>query len=530
MPYIGYAFISLICLGVVLVSYSRISQRVHPLLLYGASAGMVLTTTLAGPYLVGSDIHLEYYYAQLRHGRDVLLPIIGTPQGTSILAYVSGSIWAYKIVYPLLFCLVPVILYYVYQRWLTPKQAFLASFLLIAFPAFSLELPAIARQAVAELVLVIAVYLILKSSLRNRYKLPTLGICGVLLPLIHYSIGIIALIIFSLGLLIDRVLKQEMWKPLLVLLVCTVIASCSYFPMAEGGAVVKKLGNLYDSFVPETLRVEVPKLEIPTSPRRQPPPTHIEKETKPGIPLQKRYSQLMQIAFGLDFMKVDALGKMFRVLQWLVILGVLIGLWKLRTRKSYWVLGGGFILISALCLVPGWASIMNASRFAHISLLLVAPAFALSMKSKYLPAILILYFLFTSGFVFEATQQPNVEEPIIPYNIGLSDHRIDLGATYNEGDVKVRKYIVENGLFPVSSDFFGADFIGEKVGLRGDINWPLPNRGDYLYVRSRNMRDKAFTIWNGVGCRRQVTPEDLGIDWNKNIVYQSGDAKVLELE
>ena len=62
MPYTGYAFTIAVCIIVGLVASSRIRERWYPFVLYGTGLGLVLITTLAGPYLIGSDIHLEYYW------------------------------------------------------------------------------------------------------------------------------------------------------------------------------------------------------------------------------------------------------------------------------------------------------------------------------------------------------------------------------------------------------------------------------------------------------------------------------------
>ena len=82
-PYLGLSFILAVCLAVVVVIFGNFNKRVYPFLLYGIAAGMVLMFSLAGPYLTGSDIHLEYCYANLRAGVDVVPPWIGIPLGAS---------------------------------------------------------------------------------------------------------------------------------------------------------------------------------------------------------------------------------------------------------------------------------------------------------------------------------------------------------------------------------------------------------------------------------------------------------------
>jgi len=540
MPYTGYAFTIAVCIIVGLVASSRIRERWYPFALYGTGLGLVLITTLAGPYLIGSDIHLEYYYAQLRAGKDVWAPLYITSYGTSVLGYVSSWIWTFKVIYPLLFALVPVILYKVFQKWLTPQQSFLASFLFIALPTFFMELPSISKEMIAELVLAALLFFLIKSSLSLKRKLPALVILGALIPLIHYSVAMVSVIIFGVGFLVGLILKNRMWKTLGATLAVIILASSIYFPLAEQGAVALHLGWYWNHLTPQALHISINM--IPQIQPEAPNPLGVTEFPGPRDPLVpppeptyiNKLEALMQAGLGADFMRVNVYGKMFRSLQWGILVLIGIGLWRLRKNKGYWVVASGAILILLLCLVPGWASILNTTRFMHLSLFLIAPAFAVALKPKYLLIILISYFLFTSGFIFEITKQPNVESITIPYSIGLSDHRMDLGATFTKDDVIARQYIIDNNLFPINSDVYGSYFFSEKVGQREDLNWalpktPVPLRG-YIFVRSRSTQDGTLTIWNGVGCRRFVDPSVYGIDFDENVIFQSGDSKVLEVK
>lgn len=522
MPYTGYALISIICVLVGLVAFGKIKEKAYPYVLFGIGATMVLMTTLSGPNLVGSDIHLDYYYAQLRNGVDVWAPLIGQPQGTSVLAYITDWIWAYKGIYPLLFCLTPIIMYFIFRRWIDHTRAFLGSFFFIAFPIFFMELPTIPKQMVAELCLMGSLLLCLVGLKRgNRWIYLPIGGLVALVPLIHYSVGIMGSIIFGVGLILALVWRNKLWKPLLVSFLAIIIASSIYFPLAENGAVAKKVGLLYNNIVPEVLQINIP----PPDSLRPPPEPPTEA---PDGPSPKRYEQTFLSGVGLDFFNISLLGKLFRVLQWIIIVGLILGLWKLKRNKEFLILGGGFILIAILMVLPEWSNILNASRITHISLLMLSLPITLSLKPKYLACILLPYFIFTSGLVFEATKQPNLETLTVPYNVGLSDHRMDLGATLTVDDGKVRDYIIENDLFPLTSDLWGAYFMIQKIGDRPDINRALPRQPqDYIFVRSRNVQDGTFTIWSGIGLRRFVTPENYGIDWNENIIYQSGDARVI---
>lgn len=529
MPYVGYAFILLVCLEVLLVCFDRIRPKIYPLILYGIGAGMVLMTTLAGPYLVGSDIHLEYYYAQLRAGADVMAPDVGTPQGTSIITYITDNIWAFKVIYPLIFALVPSILYLVFKTWVTNKQAFLASFFFIAFPAFSMELPEIAKQMIAEVVLVALLYILVVSKLKFKFKLPLTIICGALLPLVHYAVAIVTLILLGIGCIL-----RGNRKLIGVGLITIILVSSIYFPLAEDGAVFRKLVSAYNSLVPKIMEVTA---EEPFSPQWIGPEVReYPSEAAPpvgGMSLLNKYGALIYSGMGLDFFQTTIPSKIFRLLQWVLLCLMVVGIWNLRKNKKYWIFARGGLLLVLFLLIPGFSILLNATRFIHLALFVLAPLLVVVLKPKYTAIILIAYFLFTSGFVFEAIKQPNIEQITIPYNFGLSSYRMDLGASVTQDDTDVVRYIYKNSLYPVFADIVGTDLLEETLGWRINSlhaairSKPFEAHEMYVLVRSRNIQDGTFTTWNGVGCRRYADPEEYGINWNENIVYQSGDSRVI---
>jgi len=528
MVHSGLVIIVVICVLVALAIKGVLRPKTYPYLLFGISGFLILYTTLAGPYLVGSDIHLEYYYAQLRAGRDVILPIVDLPQGTSVLSYLTDSLIAFKVIYPLMFAGIPVILYFIFKKWVTEKQALLASFLFIAFPAFSMEIPGIPRQMVAEVFLVLLLYLLIVSGIKLKYKIPLAVGCGILLPLIHYSIGMLALVLLGVGCIIGY---QKKLTGLILLTV--IVTSAIYFPIAEGGAVAIKLGHIYNFWAPEVLEIPVPDLPKPfylepiwaEHPPEAIPPT--------GLSFFSRYEALILSGLGFDFSSTSLSGKIFRVLQWIFIGLAIAGIWKLRKNKNYRVFMLGGVSLLVLMLIPGVSNMLNITRFLHVALILLAPVVVVVLKPKVMLPLLLTYFLFTSGFAFEVAKYPNIETITIPYSFGLSSHRLDLGASITKDDWEVRQYIHENELYPVASDIVGSDFIGELVGWRDDLHVafvrrPFEVHGIHVFIRTWNVQEGTFTVWNGVGCRKYVDPmEYYGIDINENIVYQKGDARVI---
>lgn len=551
MPYTGYVLILLICIITALVAFNKLPSKWNPYLLYFSAAGLVLMTTCAGTHLVGSDIHLEYYYAQLYSGAEVWQPIFAVPQGTSIANNVIAPLlpwpllWTYKIVFPLMFATTPVLLYYVFQKWLEPTKAYLGAFAFISFTPFFMEVPTIARQMVAETLLVMALYIILKWE--SKHRLWILPVLGALLPLAHYSIALVALIALGTSFLVCIVLRQGYWKPILLVLAGIIIASAIYFPTAQEGAVLRKVGHLYNAYVPEPLRIANPAFQLPELPEEAEPSEPGARQTvgpdaDPSVPEDmqgmswlERYDTLIAAGLGGDFLQTNAIGKAYRVFQWLFILAIGLGLWRLRRSKSYWPFALGFGLVTAMCIVPGWANILNVTRFFHLSLIVLAAAIAASANSKYLLVLLLLpYFLLTSGLVFEVAKQPNISTVTAPYSVALSDYRMDLGATTTKDDLIVRDYIIEHELFPINSDNYGALLVQETTGPMGprkDLNIALPKTPreleGYIFLRSRNTQDGIFNVWKDIGQRNFWTLEDYGVTDANEVIFQSGDAKVV---
>jgi len=127
---IGIGLISFILL---LVSLNVVNRSVYPLILYLISLSLLFGTTLASNYLIGSDIHIEYYFARLTQlqGWDYSLAynMNGALSVTILAPFLSDLfhidiVWVFKIIYPVLFACLPVVLYYIYRQIVSDRAAF----------------------------------------------------------------------------------------------------------------------------------------------------------------------------------------------------------------------------------------------------------------------------------------------------------------------------------------------------------------------------------------------------------------------
>jgi uncharacterized membrane protein len=121
--------------------------------------------------------------------------------------------------------------------------------------------------------------------------------------------------------------------------------------------------------------------------------------------------------------------------------GILLKRVKYKFSKEYFVMClFAVIFILALIIVPGLANTLRMERFYHILLFFLAPFFAIglefSIKSLYkrktetatllvICIILVPYFLFQTGFVYNVTQTTN-------YSVSLGSHQMDDITLYNQ--------------------------------------------------------------------------------------------------
>jgi len=86
-----------------------------------------------------------------------------------------------------------------------------------------------------------------------------------------------------------------------------------------------------------------------------------------------------QLGLGLDFVEQPIEGRIFRVIQYLTQLLIVVGGVSLLFRRYNFTaefiagIGCSFILLFCCMFLPGFSSLINATRFYHITLFFLAP-------------------------------------------------------------------------------------------------------------------------------------------------------------
>jgi len=189
--------IIIIALIALLVAFTSLSRSLYPLAVLVIAISLLYHRSLISMHIWGWDIHLEYYFSRLvietSYWDSTLYGSINGMLAIVILAPIYsilldiGLTWVFKIIYPLLFSLVPLGLYYIYRDQTNDKIAFLSCFFFIAFGTFYGEMLALARQQIAMLYLILLIMVMIDENIDKARKYLLFTIFGASLVVSHYG-------------------------------------------------------------------------------------------------------------------------------------------------------------------------------------------------------------------------------------------------------------------------------------------------------------------------------------------------------
>ena len=186
----------------VLIGFDKfIPKNLYPLAVFIIAISLLFHNSLISMYIWGCDINYELYLVNpvisdslwdstIPSSVNAMLSIVMLAPVFSNICDMSPT-WVFKILYPLLFSLVPLCLYRVFQKQTDDKIAFLACFFFVSVSTFYTEMLGLVRQQIAELFLVLLILLMIDKSM-NKMKRAFLSIVfGISLAVSHYGLSYI---------------------------------------------------------------------------------------------------------------------------------------------------------------------------------------------------------------------------------------------------------------------------------------------------------------------------------------------------
>lgn len=552
---------------------------------------LLYQTTLLSTYLVGSDIHLEYYYAKSVSQNGYWDASIASPINSCLsivmlapvysLLLDMDIIWLFKIIYPLFFCLVPLALFYIFRLQMGSRYAFLTAFFFISLPMFFMDMLQLARYQISELFFVLVILLMVDRKLKLVQRTVLVLIFGFGVIVSHYGLGTgYAIGYITVGMLVLVIIKSRpgrtVWqwivgksnslpddlrsagafnkKAMAIIVGASLVFMFAYYGVVASGAGT---GNI---------RVI----------------TGMARGAIKGLGFLLNFSMLgplAQTAIGLDFTKASALGKVWRVLQYLVEFCFIAGFFRLIFRPA--TLGKlkaeyiALVIVSVLILVaifvlPSWSEAKGITRIWQITLLIISPLFifggeaialcvvnlaralrksftSLGTRLDYqaltwFPVLVILlpYFIFNSGVIFELNRNQTCSFIDIPYSVAISSYRLDLNTVFAQQDLAAASWLckIPKEEAPVYVDDNSGKLFANRIDFPckvAGISHDRPKAGStgYVYLRAWNVRNREVTFATGYAIRESVSFDDLpwfrqGLEIADRI-YNNGGAQVLML-
>lgn len=173
-----------------------IPDSVYPLAILMISISTLFMLSLRSSHILGQDLHAEFYFFQLTKSRSYWASSIPNVYNAhlsitilpTVFVLVSGmnDEYIFKVVYPLIFSLVPVIMYNIYKRPIGKLGAFLASIFFISHNIF-IYITCLLKQLTAVFFLAIALQILFGekiNTMKGRLFFLLFGFCMILS---HYA-------------------------------------------------------------------------------------------------------------------------------------------------------------------------------------------------------------------------------------------------------------------------------------------------------------------------------------------------------
>lgn len=562
---------------IVTVTTEIIKESAYPSIIYMIALALLLHTTMVSPYPMRINVDAEYLYQQLVVQNEYWNYKIPVSTNISLSTIMIAPIFSkvlnidtfglFKYIYPIIFSLVPLTLYQVYSKQIDKKYAFLSVCFFMFYLYYYLEAPLLRRQQIAILYFTLVMLLFMNHNIL-LYKKRILYLIFIFSLIVsHTSTALFCIILFVFAYLfatsknieyirnqIFRKLqnikiqpidynyyenldinKTQLSRSLIILFGAALISWLLYM----GSGRVFNMITLFSQAV------------------------YLDFFDQPGK------SAYISQALGAGFFDVSINGKIYRLLQYLSQIFILIGTITVIVRPKNFsieyfqmIISSSILLIFAI-IAPYVSTWINIFRIYHILLLIISPLCIIGAKTIYKSCLngiksilykescnkkgifydgdkqsyflkifviffLIPYLLYNVGFVFEignfneeTSQLAKIpKSPSLTYNYDSGYH--------SEQEVLAAKRIADiiNKNYPIYGDaWIGYDLISSwnnNSKMLYDTK-EITSNYHYIFFREGNIISKKYTINSG------GHPVELNLELlnHENQIYNNGNALVL---
>ena len=529
----------LICFVVLLIVFSSsVPERLYPFAILVISISLLFQTSLLSDYVAGWDIQMEYFLADLvikNSFWDTSYSIsnVNAMMSITMLAPIFSQIsnmslaWTFKIVYPLILSLVPLGLYYAFEKQIKDsKIAFLSVFFFMSMFVFYTELLQLARQIIAEFYLVLILLIVIEEEIHKSIKSTLLIIFSFSMIVSHYGLTYIFILVLSIFMGL-KYLCRLYNKPNIPntetitfsYYILFIVFTISWYIYMTDSSTFISLFNLA---------------------------THVRSSTQADFVSAASVEGVRLVTSTNTFSLTHTLSKYLHVICQILITIGLFGLFlKMNNKRidlsninaEYRRLSAGFYLILIFGLtIPFFSSSLNTSRLYQISLIFLAPfcaiggtilfttlysmlGFRLHKENydkciKILSALFILFLLFNSDFIYK------LEEGRFKYSASF-DHDYP---RFNEQEL-----ISANWLYNVKNDNrILADYY--RFLLLRSFNWNSVSPIEYDFEPGKLIKRNVYIYFGKINVLTNVIPphqkDTKTLEQEGDKIYTNGGSEI----
>jgi uncharacterized membrane protein len=526
-----------------------ITPKLHLIIVFVVAITLLFQYSLISNYVQGFDIKIEYYVATLTqsHGfwnsaasfTDLSSGRLYSMLSITVLPSMYSNIlnmnlaWVFKIVYPLIFTLVPLGLYLLWRGKFGVTVAFFSVFLFMSQTTFYSDMPALTRQLMGEVFFVLLFLVLFSKSLSPRNSKILFAIFGFSLVVSHYSIAIIFAFFISLMWLLGYFSKKPRKHLSLSMVVAFLVFMFSWFLYTVSSATIISIAGAergilrgFSDFFNPAFRGSIVMQGVGLAPASTP-----------------LYNVSRAFAYATEF---------------LIIIGFLVLLLQLRKKDfdfEYFSPCLASMLLLVMCiLLPNFALSFDMARFYHVCLLFLAPFFAIGCiglfrfaakllgvaakrKTEIYTLILMTmllgcYFLFQTNLINEVTGSESWSLPLRRYGLGsrlFSDFQYVTGPQVNSAEWLSQNTQKSN--FVVYADASSANNLVAYGGIITDhinliYNMTLLQHNELVYLTELNtVYDKLLvkgTVYNASNIIYYNASQPL------SVIFNNGFCQILE--
>lgn len=503
------------------VIFHKTTDSIHVLTVFIISLSLLFHRALISPQLWGSDIFEELYYAkfiiensywhyEIYNNLNAMLSITMIPPIISNLSHISVE-WIFKIIYPLIYSLVPVGIYLLFNKYVNSKIAFLSVCYFMFINEFFGVMPVMARQEIGELFYILSILIITtkSNSMTNLCKSILSIVFGLSLVVSHYALSYIYLLsIIILWLLESQFNKKFMLfykektkqKFSLNYVLIMLVFTFTWYIYVSGGSsfdtIASILKTMYLNFIDGLFKIGATE-------------------------------GLAFISAGTSSILYKILKLLFIISQFLIAVGIMALILSPFSDKIYKYFNNNqyklqnnyiifaifnFTLLVAALLVPYFSGNLGTMRLFHITLIILAPFFVIGsitinrligqkinkmidyISLKTLSVFLCVFLLFNSGFMHELFNDKN------PCSISLSTNEVYRNNhTFNKKEFCGAEYTKNIDQSIISTDIYGRQILRcyvwpkDRIKVFREETRILPSNS-YIYFRQINIDKNLIMI------------------------------------